>query len=364
VPLPLTAMGAVLDDGAVQRPERTTRRFSRRLWATVLGPVALTAAMLTSGTASAADDEQGRPFARGTWGVSPILGVGFSSDLIPLTLGVGGSYFVANGLSFGLSVSDTILIYTSSFRSRFPDVENQIPTNSVYVTPRLRYVFYRNHRFSPYVFGGAGPVVFNHGGGVRGYWEAGPAALIGLGGPIYLNLGISFSGIFPSDKCLESFEYVEPNTTDTVQFDLGCGFGWGPIIGITFARGGRSKPRKSKRKRRREEARDEDAWDDEPVESPATNPLGSPRVEEPQPAPVQPAPAATVAPPAEAPPAEAPPVEAPPAEAPPAEAPPAAAPPAAAPPAEAPPAEAPPAEAPPTEPTAPVGAAPLVAPPG
>ncbi|MBL4686454.1 MAG: hypothetical protein JKY37_17800, partial [Nannocystaceae bacterium] len=228
-------------------------------------------------TAQAKDDEQGRPWAKGTWGVSPTLGVGFSRDLIPLTLGVGGSYFVANGLGIGSSVSDTIFIYTSSFKSRFPDVNNQIPTNSVFVTPTARYVFYRSHRFSPYIFGSAGPVFFNHGGGTRGYWAAGPAVLIGMGGPIYLNIGITFSGIVPDKKCLKSFEYVPPDAPDTaVQFDLGCGFGWGPSIGISFAPRGRSRPNRRERERERDRGRKRDRGHDEPPPNPFSEPEPEP----------------------------------------------------------------------------------------
>jgi hypothetical protein len=208
--------------------------------------------------------------------VSPNLGIGFSSDLIPLTLGVGGSYFIANGFALGLSLNDTILIYTSSFKSRFPDVQNQIPTNSVYLTPTARYVFYRNHRFSPYVFGGLGPVFFNHGGGTRGFWQAGPAALIGIGGPIYLNIGVAFSGVFPTSKCLESFEYTPPDApTARVQFDVGCGFRWGPIIGIAIAPRGPSKPRRDRNRRKRDP--EPDPVDDEPPR----NPLGVPPADDP-----------------------------------------------------------------------------------
>jgi len=317
-----------------------------------LGVSAGLATSLAPTDVCAKDDEKGRPWARGTWGVSPILGFGISRDLIPLTFGVGGSYFIANGLSLGLSVQDTVLIYTSSFKSRFPDVENQIPTNSVYVTPTARYVFYRNHRFSPFVFGGLGPVFFNHGGGTRGFWMAGPGALIGIGGPIYLNLGITFSGIFPTDKCLESFEYTPPDAPGTVvQFDLGCGFGWGPSIGISFAPRGPAPERRRRSNRREREEREPD-----PFEEPARNPLSEPAYEEPsagaagsEPGVAPASPPAEAVAPEEPPPSEGPSVAPPPAEAPPAEAPPAEAPPAEAPPAEAPPAEAPPAEAPPAD---------------
>ena len=328
-----------------------------------VGVAAAVATSLASPDAAAKDDERGRPWARGTWGVSPILGFGISRDLIPLTFGVGGSYFVANGLALGLSVQDTVLIYTSSFKSRFPDVENQIPTNSVYITPTARYIFYRNHRFSPYVFGGIGPVFFNHGGGTRGFWMAGPAVLIGVGGPIYLNLGITFSGIFPSNKCLESFEYQPPDTPGTVvQFDLGCGFGWGPSIGVTIAPRGPAKPR-----RRRNERRDREEPDT--FDEPAPNPLGDPEDDygrepsagaagtEPGVGPASPPDEAavpeepetpvgpTVAPPTDAPPADAP-ADAPPTDAPPTDAPPTDAPPTDAPPTDAPPTDTPPADAP------------------
>lgn len=346
----------------MRRARRRNRRWHREAgWRQAVAALGVAAGLVTSlvaNEAQAKDDEKGRPWARGTWGVSPILGFGISRDLIPLTFGVGGSYFIANGLALGLSVQDTVLIYTSSFKSRFPDVENQIPTNSVYVTPTARYVFYRNHRFSPYVFGGLGPVFFNHGGGTRGFWMAGPAVLIGVGGPIYLNLGITFSGIFPTNKCLESFEYTPPDSPGTVvQFDLGCGFGWGPSIGISFAPRGPAPER-----RRRNDRRDREAREPDPFEEPARNPLGDddgyeePSAgaagSEPGVAPASP-PAEAVAP--EGPPDQTPTVAPPPAEAPPAEVPPADAPPGDAPPVDeaidSPPADVPPSDAPPaTEP--------------
>jgi len=189
--------------------------------------------------ASARPDDD-RPWGRGVLVPSLGLGASVSSPLSTVTFGLGASYFIANGLGIGLGVSDTVLIFSRSFRATYPGVEDQVATNIVRVMPTLQYVFWRGHRFAPYVFGGAGPVFLNNGGGMVGEWTAGPGAFIRIGGPIFLDLGVGFSSRFPRDKCDAAFTYEGPNASG--QIIDACSFRWGPRIGLVIAFGGRRAP--------------------------------------------------------------------------------------------------------------------------
>ncbi len=238
---------------------------------------------LTAGTARAGNDDDGRPWAKGTWGVGPVLGFGFGSDVTNLEFGVSGEYYVLHGWSFGAELSDEIFIYSSRLRAEFPGLQDQLATNAFYIIPRTRYVFYRSYRFSPWALAGIGPVFFNHGGGTAGQWVAGPGAYIGLAGPVYLSLGVMFSGMFPRSNCNAAFDYVDPMTPGTrVQFELNgdgigslCGFNWTPQIGIVFA------PRAKTRRERKEDQRRR-------RRAPPPNPMFQPLPEDETPEPVAP----------------------------------------------------------------------------
>jgi hypothetical protein len=193
-----------------------------------------------SDEAAAADDERGRPWARGTWMVGGGPGFGWGSDVFHLHLEVGGRYFVANGFSLGLSLADTIIIYSSSLKDEFPGIQKRIPTNVFRLVPNLQYVFFRNRYFSPYVQAGVGPAFMNHGSGTHGYWRASPGAYIGLGSSgVFLDIGVQFDGMFPVDRCNDA---ITDEMTGISPGGL-CSFGWGPRIGIVGTFGGKPKPR-------------------------------------------------------------------------------------------------------------------------
>lgn len=233
--------------------------------------------------AQARVDEKGRPFGKGT--LQPSLGAGasFGGSLSVVSIGLGARYFVANGLGPGLTVSDTILIYGDSLRADYPGIATQTPTNIVRLLPNLQWIFVRTRWFSPYVIGGVGPVFYNHGGGTVGEWMAGGGAYIGLGGPVFVDLGVGFTGVFPQQKCEDAFYYRGPNVEGQV-LDA-CSFTWGPRLGLTIAfgvggdEGGRSKRR---RRRDREETpppRDPEpdrAWEPPPEPAPPPPPEPAP----------------------------------------------------------------------------------------
>ena len=196
--------------------------------------------------AQAKNDEQGRPWARGTWAVGPGFGVGFGGDITSLTFGAGGEYYVLHGWSFGADISDTVFIYSDALESEFPGLKRNVATNAFFFIPQSRYVFYRSYRFSPWVRAGLGPVALNHGGGAAAQWVAEPGVYIGLAGPVYLRLGVTFSSIFPGDACKNAFTFE--GSAGAVRIDGVCGFQWSPGIGIVFAPKG-----KTRRERRREE---------------------------------------------------------------------------------------------------------------
>jgi hypothetical protein len=192
--------------------------------------------------AAAVDDERGRPWGRGTVMPSFGFGVAFGQDLTQIGVGLGASYFVWHGLSLGLGLSNQFLIWSSSFKNMYPGIEDQIPTNIFRITPSAQYVFYRSRWFSPYVSGGIGPTFFNNAGGVHGHWVAGPGAYIGLGGPVFLDVGVNFSGMFPKDRCNDAFIY-EGVGGERVRLEGMCSFGWGPRIGLILAFGSRGRGR-------------------------------------------------------------------------------------------------------------------------
>jgi hypothetical protein len=208
--------------------------------------IVLTGALLLPAVAHAKNDEQGRPWARGTWAIGPGFGVGFGGDVTSLTFGVGGEYYVLHGWSFGADVSDTVFIYSDALESEFPGLKRNVATNAFFFIPQSRYVFYRSYRFSPWVRAGVGPVALNHGGGAAGQWVAEPGVYIGLAGPVYLRLGVTFSGIFTKDVCNDAFTFE--GDAGAVRVEGVCGFQWSPGIGIVFAPKG-----KTRRERRREE---------------------------------------------------------------------------------------------------------------
>jgi hypothetical protein len=193
-----------------------------------------------SDEAAAADDERGRPWARGTWMVGGGPGFGWGDDVFHLHLEVGGRYFVANGFSLGLTLSDTIIIYSSSLKDEFPGIEKRIPTNVFRLVPELQYVFFRNRYFSPYVQAGVGPAFMNRGSGTHGYWRASPGAYIGLGSSgVFLDIGVQFDGMFPVDRCNDA---ITDEVTGIAPGGL-CSFGWGPRIGVVGTFGAKPKPR-------------------------------------------------------------------------------------------------------------------------
>lgn len=205
------------------------------------------------------DRPWGRGIMRPTFGLSP-WGL-LNQDVASLSFGLGFNYFIVNGLSLGLGLSDTIFIYRSAFKAQYPGIETQLPTNMLEVTPTLQYVFFRSRRFSPYVYGGVGPVFFNHGAGTHGQWVAGPGVYINVSGPLYVSLGVGFSGLFPGGRCNEALTYQPQDPMgEGLLLDL-CSFRWGPQVGVVLAFGsGRQRERRPPRER-------------EPEPPPATNPL-------------------------------------------------------------------------------------------
>jgi hypothetical protein len=260
---------------AAARGPRRARPRRGRLRAA--GLVAALASVVVAWPGQAqAEPRDDRPWGRGvmrpTFGLSP-WGL-FNQDIASLSFGLGFNYFIANGLSLGLSVSDTIFIYRSAFKARYPGIETQLPTNLLEVTPTLQYVFFRHRRFSPYVYGGAGPVFFNHGAGTHGQWVAGPGVYFNITGPLYVSAGVGFSGLFPTGRCNEALTYQPQDPlAPGVLLDL-CSFRWGPQVGVVLAFGGgnQGRGRRSEQPERRAPPPPASNPLDEAVEPEATPP--------------------------------------------------------------------------------------------
>jgi hypothetical protein len=262
---------------------------------------AVALAVSAPAVAGGAPDDRGRPFSRGT--LQPSLGVGgsFGGPVSVVGIGLGARYFVLGGLGPGLDVSDTILIYDAKTRAELPGIQSQTPTNIVRILPNLQWVFVRTRWFSPYVLGGTGPVFYNHGGGTVGHWLAGGGAYIGLGGPIFLELGVTFSSVFPRSDCRDAFTWTDGDAT--AELRGACNLTWGPRLGLTVAFGVDSdgERHKSRREPPPPAPPPTRAWE-EPAEEPAPEPEPEPApAPEPEPAsepaPPEPAPAPVPAPP-------------------------------------------------------------------
>lgn len=186
---------------------------------------------------AAAADEAGR-WSRRTIVPEIGFGFGFGQELTTLRFQLGASVFVIDGLAVGLTLSDTVLLYSTSLQDDFPGLKQQIPTNVFEMTPSLRYVFLRQAPVSPYVQAGVGPSFFNHRGGVFGHWLAAPGVLISLGPHIALDAGVVFFGRFVPSECNAAFDYEIDGQAIRVVNGF-CSFGWGPRLGLVAAFGGR-----------------------------------------------------------------------------------------------------------------------------
>lgn len=197
----------------------------------ILSLVALAPAVASARPFSPTPDD--RPWSRGT--LMPSLGLGGSFNRGgggSLLIGAGLTYFAVNNLGLGLNLRNVTTFLPASFETDFPGLKKSIPTNEFSMLPGVMLVLYRNYRFSPYIHGGVGPVFLNHHRGVVGEWNAGPGVLIGLGSRLALNLGISFSSRFPTDKCEAAYRYQGQDV-----FYNPCGLRWNINVGLVFGFG-------------------------------------------------------------------------------------------------------------------------------
>jgi hypothetical protein len=243
-------------------------------------PLALSLVALAPAVASARPfslQPDDKPWGRGTLMPSLALGGSFGSrGGGSLLVGAGLTYFVVNNLGLRLSLTNFTTFLPKSYETEYPGLKKSIPTNEFSITPGVMVVLYRNYRFSPYIHAGVGPVFLNHKRGVIGEWNAGPGVLIGLGRRLAINLGVSFSSRFPSEKCETAYQYQGQDV-----FYNPCGFRWNINVGLVFGFGvGRQR-------------RDPDEYQPPPAYQPAEPPPSS-------------------YPPPEAPPTYAPPAEYPP----------------------------------------------------
>ncbi len=190
-------------------------------------------------SAHAKPGEGHRPWAKGT--LAPSVGGGFaySSDVLVPSVGAGLGFLAFDGLSCGLSFDGNVLVYSRGRKGRFSNLSDQVPTNVVRVLPTVQWVFLRRPRLSPYVSASLGPAVLNNGHGVFGSWMAAPGVLIGLAGPVYLDLGMGFSGFIPRNRCNKAFAYTPSGgsgaSTQVVDY---CTFRWGLRLNVVLAFGG------------------------------------------------------------------------------------------------------------------------------
>ncbi|MBL8976083.1 MAG: hypothetical protein JNK56_36095 [Myxococcales bacterium] len=182
-----------------------------------------------------------KPWTRGT--LMPSFGLGgsfYRGGGGNLLVAAGLNYFFVNNLGLGLQLRNFSTFLPSYYKQDYPGIEKQIPTNEFSMIPGVTVMLYRSYRFTPYLYGGVGPVFLNHKRGVVGEWNAGPGFLIGLGRRMALDLGVNFSMRFPGDKCDAAYSYN--GSGGNAVFFGACGLRWGIRAGLVFGLGvGRQK---------------------------------------------------------------------------------------------------------------------------
>ncbi len=177
-----------------------------------------------------------KPWTRGT--LMPSFGLGgsfYRGGGGNLLVAAGLNYFFVNNLALGLQLRNFSTFLPSSYKADYPGIEKQIPTNEFSMIPGVTVMLYRSYRFTPYIYGGVGPVFLNHKRGVVGEWNAGPGLLIGIGRRMALDVGVNFSMRFPGDKCDAAYSYA--GATSNVVFFGACGLRWGIRAGLVFGFG-------------------------------------------------------------------------------------------------------------------------------
>lgn len=209
-----------------------------------LALIALVALALPARAAARSDDD--RPFGRGVILPSVALGGSFARNYGgSLLLGAGASYFVARGFAVGFHLRNISTFYSQTYKDQLGGAFSQVPTNEFSMTPSVMWVFYRSRYFSPYVHAGIGPVFLNKHRPVLGQWSAGPGFLIGTGGPLFIDLGIGFSMMFPKSRCEQAYTYDDATTGTQFYNRYACSLVVGFRGGIVFGFGARREPRQS-----------------------------------------------------------------------------------------------------------------------
>lgn len=229
----------------VECVERSRPCYHRpvRRWAQTVAGTALAVAFALHAPEARAADEEERPWQARTIAPSAALGFEYDRDSIAFSFGAGLDYYVLPGFSFGVVLSDQIVLYSDDLRARLVGVEDQIPTNMFRATGLARFVFYRGRVFSPFIFAGLGPTVLNNRNGTFGHWVAGPGAYVHLVANVYLDLGMNFGGMFPVERCGNAFEFEPPRGAPFRAVEDYCSFRWGPRLGIVVAFGARPRTR-------------------------------------------------------------------------------------------------------------------------
>jgi len=182
-----------------------------------------------------------KPWTSGT--LMPSFGLGgsfYRGGGGNLLVAAGLNYFFVNNLAVGLNLRNFTTFLPSYYKMDFPGIEKQIPTNEFSMIPGLTVMLYRSFRFTPYIYGGVGPVFLNHKRGVVGEWNAGPGFLIGIGRRMALDIGVNFSMRFPGEKCDAAYSYN--GSGGNAVFFGACGIRWGIRAGLVFGFGvGRQK---------------------------------------------------------------------------------------------------------------------------
>ncbi len=154
----------------------------------------------------------GKPFGKGEKELGIGLGMAGYGDNYYIGIGASFAYYVIKGLAPGLSLN-----YTTDFGSTEM-------ADSITVLPYLKWVFFRSHKFSPYVVVDAGKEWQWAGQYPAHSWIAGAGfgAHIGIGKHVMINVSILFQHHWYDDPRVN--EYPDDKVyTDDNGYDFWCG---------------------------------------------------------------------------------------------------------------------------------------------
>ncbi len=173
------------------------------------------------------DKRKRKPFLYNPLWLGVGLGMSFSgAGRGALNVGANATYFFIPWVGAGADVGNTF----------FFGAEDDEVSNIFTFTPTLTLLPFPRAKFSPYVRGGVGPVVYNKGVGTLGRWVGG-VGFVSRFSRAFLNLGVDISGQFPDERYTD---LIGGEDNCRISTDP-CSLNITPRLGIGIALGSRRR---------------------------------------------------------------------------------------------------------------------------